>query len=67
MLRTHSSRFTFYGWINFARGNFATSNSDFRNVTGDILVDHYTRAEESIRYSCIYEGGLHTGVTALKD
>jgi hypothetical protein len=57
----HTARaFRFYGWINFARGNFATSNRDFRSVTGDVLVYRYTRSEESNMYSWIYEGGSHT-------
>jgi len=63
----HTARaFTFYGRINFARGNFATSNWDFRSVTGDILVYRYTRSEESNRYCCIYDGGSHTRVIAFK-
>jgi hypothetical protein len=63
----HTARaFTFYGWINFARGNFATSNWDIRSVPGDILVYRYTRFEESNIYSCIYEGGSHTRVIAFK-
>ena len=65
--REHTARaFTFYGWINFARGNFATSNWDFTRVTGDILVWRYNRSEESNTYSCIYEGGSHTDVIAFK-
>jgi len=45
----HTARaFTFYGWINFARRNFATSNWDFRSVTGDILVYRYTDLKSPI-------------------
>jgi hypothetical protein len=47
-------------------GIFVTCNWDCRSVTGDILVDRYTRAEEPIWYSFSYEGGSRTRVIASK-